>query len=195
MATVKLKLENVAVHPAERFPNALPILLEQIDRVERMIQMLLAMTRPFHLQAETVDIQSWLDRSFPSADTLSASRRVRLKTSVLKKTWSFDAFHLGRAVENLLHNAIAFAPEGSTVFTEVREESERLVIEVRDQGQGLSTADRENLFQPFASNRVDGTGLGLILAKEIVEAHGGTIAEVGNENGACFRMEIPCLKS
>jgi two-component system, NtrC family, sensor histidine kinase HydH len=191
MATVKLKLENISVHPNERYPAALPILLEQVDRVDRLIHMLLAMTRPFQIQPESVNLRDWLEHSFPSVRSYAEARKVRLETRVEKDSWNFDAFHLGRALENLLHNAVAFAPEGSTVNVFIHERENKLRIDVRDQGRGLSVDERASLFQPFVSQRTDGTGLGLILAKEIAEAHGGTLSEVGDSSGACFRLEIP----
>ncbi len=195
LATIKLKLENVAVRPGDRFSPALPVFLEQIERVDRLIQMLLAMTRPLDLHLKDVELRSWFDQSFPSVFIAAAARGVTISARIEVPSWRFDAFHLGRALENVLHNAIAYAPENSEVKVTMASSGNRLSIEVRDHGPGIPENDRPHLFEPFVTQRVDGTGLGLVLAKEITEAHGGHISEIGNHEGACFRLEIPWPKS
>ena len=72
-----------------------------------------------------------------------------------------------------------------------------LTIEVADNGPGLDAAAIDQLFEPFHTTRADGSGLGLSIAREIVEAHGGTLTVVPPDDaapgwpGATFRMELP----
>ena len=87
-----------------------------------------------------------------------------------------DEVRLVRVVTNLLENARKYAPAGSTVHVEVN--GRRLTV--RDEGQGVSTADLERLFEPFfrtdgARGSATGSGLGLMIARQVVELHGGHI--------------------
>jgi len=68
----------------------------------------------------------------------------------------------------------------------------RLVLEVSDRGDGLSPGAEAHAFEPFFTTRVHGTGLGLALAKRVVEGHGGTIQAQNREGGgAVFRITLP----
>jgi signal transduction histidine kinase len=68
----------------------------------------------------------------------------------------------------------------------------RLAIEVADRGPGVPPADRERVFEPFFTKKTRGTGLGLAVARRIVELHGGTIAVRDRSGGgAVFRVEVP----
>jgi signal transduction histidine kinase len=95
---------------------------------------------------------------------------------------------LRQVISNLLANAVKFSPEGSTVTLSARDEPEALVIEVRDQGVGIPPQDQQHVFEDFfrGSNVEDvgGSGLGLSIAKKIVDAHEGQIS-----------LESPCLDS
>jgi len=86
---------------------------------------------------------------------------------------------LRQVLSNLLANAVKFSPEGSTVTLSARDEPERVVIEIADEGIGIPAEDQAHIFDDFfrASNAegINGAGLGLSIAKKIVEAHNGQI--------------------
>jgi signal transduction histidine kinase len=68
-----------------------------------------------------------------------------------------------------------------------------VLVSVADTGSGLPLESREKVFQPFFSTKSNGTGLGLTLAKNIIEAHGGAIWFENREEGAMFCVEIPAV--
>ncbi len=78
---------------------------------------------------------------------------------------------------NVLLNALDFTPQGGRVSIAVRAESspKMVVVEVDDSGPGIGGRDPEELFEPFVTTKVQGTGLGLAVSKQIVEGLGGTI--------------------
>jgi PAS domain S-box-containing protein len=92
-----------------------------------------------------------------------------------------DELRLERILYNLLGNAVKYSPQGGDITVSVRSDKERLVIGVSDQGVGISAADQAKLFAPFQrleESRPDGTGgvgLGLLVCRRLVEAHGGQI--------------------
>jgi len=104
-------------------------------------------------------------------------------------TWSLDAGRIREVVINLVDNAIS---AGGPVNTTVRAAGGKLVIEVADHGPGVAEDERDKIFEPFFTGKTQGTGLGLAVARRIVELHGGTLV-VGPapSGGALFRAEIP----
>ncbi len=108
-----------------------------------------------------------------------------------------DHEHLFRALSNLIRNAVQAieSVEGKTdgeVRVEARREGRRVFVDVMDNGAGVPKKARENLFKAFqGSTKKGGTGLGLVIAAELVQAHGGSLTLVDTEKGARFRIELP----
>jgi two-component system sensor histidine kinase HydH len=93
---------------------------------------------------------------------------------------------------NLLDNALAVTPDDRKVRASVLEDGRDLVFSVRDHGPGVPESERVRIFEPFHTTKVRGTGLGLAVARRIVELHGGSI-EVDDApgGGALFRVRLP----
>ena len=107
--------------------------------------------------------------------------------------WSLDERRFGHGVlENLLRNAVQASPPERPPEARVFMENGTLVFTIRDFGPGLPTGEEDRIFDPFFTTRTQGTGLGLPLARRIVELHGGHIvAANAPESGALFRIELP----
>ncbi len=120
-----------------------------------------------------------------------------------------DRSRLTQVISNLLSNAVKFTKKGTIrVTTQIKEEEEEqddqnddrsgdsnkvVVISIKDTGSGISPEMFPRLFSKFASNSFEGTGLGLFIAKSIVEAHGGKIWAENNADGkgATFVLSLP----
>ena len=107
-----------------------------------------------------------------------------------------DGQLLWRVIDNLLSNACKYNRPGGTIQLRATEEADRLVIEVADTGHGLSSEDIPQLFQPFHrvgrhTRHVEGTGLGLYIARQLMTRMGGDITAQGlPEVGACFTVHL-----
>jgi two-component system sensor histidine kinase HydH len=106
-------------------------------------------------------------------------------------TWTFDAARIRQVLANLLDNAHHAAPdERASLRVEVR--GNDLVFVVRDRGPGVPREAREQIFAPFHTGRTQGTGLGLSVARRIVELHHGTLTcDEHPDGGAVFTVVIP----
>lgn len=108
-----------------------------------------------------------------------------------------DRDHLFRVLSNLVRNAAQAleSVEGKTdgeIHVSARRDGRKVTIDVRDNGPGVPARARENLFKAFqGSTRKGGTGLGLVIAAELVQAHGGTVTLADSPKGAIFRIEMP----
>ncbi|GAC1341715.1 MAG: hybrid sensor histidine kinase/response regulator [Myxococcales bacterium] len=119
---------------------------------------------------------------FDEARPKARARRVHLEVKIESAEPGFgDERKLRQALGNMVDNAIKFSPHGSEVLLRVSGDPARLLFEVFDQGEGVLPGEGERVFEPFfhadrgAEERAPGAGLGLPVAKQIVEAHGGHI--------------------
>jgi signal transduction histidine kinase len=102
-----------------------------------------------------------------------------------------DAEKLSRALLNIAHNAVRFSP-GGTVTLSARSQDGGLCLEVRDTGCGILPEDLDRIFEPFEKGAEGGTGLGLTIAKSLVELLGGRIdVETGVGSGTRFVVSFP----
>ncbi|MFQ3574085.1 MAG: HAMP domain-containing sensor histidine kinase [Thermodesulfovibrionales bacterium] len=101
-----------------------------------------------------------------------------------------DPIRIRQVLDNLLNNAIKFSPKGSTVLMEITDyDEDRLKISISDEGRGIPEAEMDKLFKPFSKTSTEPTGgekttgLGLSIAKKIIDAHGGRIYAENREGG------------
>lgn len=108
-----------------------------------------------------------------------------------------DPSHVHVAVANLVRNALACSPDGTDVLVGVTSRGDIAEIRVTDQGPGVRPDERDRIFDPFVrgdagrSRRAEGRGLGLFIARRIVEAHGGRIEVGALANGCTFTARLP----
>ena len=111
---------------------------------------------------------------------------------------SGDSIHLGQVLDNLLDNALKFTPAGGSITLHLAQRGSRVVLKVTDTGVGIPADQLGRIFERFyqvdgsTTRRYGGTGLGLAVVKEVVEAHGGRVtvqSTVGK--GSTFRVSLP----
>ena len=181
------QLLNVALNNCERLIRIINDILD-ISKIEAGRMSL--QTAPAHVPPIVV---AALETVKPVADRAN----IHLSSEVPAElpAVNVDADRIVQALVNLLSNAVKFAPAESTVSVEVAHRNGEVHIAVQDRGEGISEADLARLFQKFqqvdasASRRKGGTGLGLVIARALVEQHAGRI-DVQSEVGKGTRFTI-----
>ena len=194
IGAMRLKAENALNGDAERQQRALGAILEQIQRVERQLSGLLALTQPVRVDAHAVALRAWLADRIEWHRDAAARAGVSLELDIasgLPERAAFDAEQLARAIDNLILNALRHTPSGGHVTLRAAHPAATLRIEVADTGKGVASAERERIFEPFVTGHASGSGLGLAVVREIAAAHGGSAFYEARERGACFVIEIP----
>jgi signal transduction histidine kinase len=167
-------------------------ILASVNESNRVIDELLAFgqDRTLNLYRHRVDelVDECLDECRPRAAERAVALAV-LATSPVEAT--LDKHKIKQALGNVLDNAIDAAPTGSTVEVDASAPNGFIRLAVRDHGAGVAPEIRGRLFTPFCTTKVDGVGVGLALAKELVDAHGGRIEWTDVEPGACFVITLP----
>lgn len=189
LAAMRLRAENGLAGDDDRRRRALLAVLEQIGRLDRLLGELLAMTQRRDPAPEPTNIGTLLASCMERHADQAAAAQVTLAAEGAG-TALLDTALIGRALDNLLSNAIRHTPPGGQISlrTECRGVALRLVVE--DTGPGVAPDLRDTLFEPFVTGRADGTGLGLAIARELVEAHGGRLSLAASDQGARFVIEL-----
>ena len=182
----------------------LEIIGRHTARMERLVQDLLQLARldagQDALQRAEVDVRGLIQGVADGLSTMVAERRQRIDISVAPgaERATADPAKLRDALENLVINAITYAPAATTIRIEAERQNATLTIVVADEGPGIPEAELLRVFERFY--RVDksrardpgGTGLGLSIVKHLIELQGGRVrAENGPEGGARFTITLP----
>lgn len=118
--------------------------------------------------------------------------RMLFYVPLILASFLFDGPRVKQVLLNLITNAIQASPAGERVFIKTLLESHRVVLKVIDHGCGITEEHNESVFHPFFSTKKTGAGLGLGIAKKIVEAHGGEVVFSPNlEKGVTFNVCFP----
>jgi signal transduction histidine kinase len=172
--------EELAGHVPDRGAHVYAVLAKianEVASLDNFVSEFLRFARPPRLQLEVVPVKSLLADLANFIAPELARKGVRLALALERGPTFVDAdnFQLKSAVLNLILNAVQATAPGGTVTLETDLSGGQLAIEVRDTGEGISEDKLERVFDVFFTMREGGTGLGLPIARRIVEEHGGTL--------------------
>jgi PAS domain S-box-containing protein len=155
------------------------------------------------LHSEAIDVKKIVQEAVDKIKRQSATHKFVINLPRRLPPVEADPLRLERILYNLLENAVKYSPPGGEVRVSAKPEGEQLVIGVSDEGIGISPADQEKLFSPFQRlekrpSGVRGVGLGLMVCRRLVEAHGGNIwveSEPGHGSTFFFTMPLSQIPS
>jgi signal transduction histidine kinase len=174
--------------------RAAAFIMAEVDRLGSVVTSLLAFARPLHLSPRPIPVRDVITHAIELAGSELAAKGVRLRREeppALSRVYA-DGDLVCQVLVGILANAAQAAPAGGEVTVTARAADGAVALAVADDGPGVPAEIRGRIFEPFFTTRARGTGLGLAVARQIVEAHGGRI-EVGDREGggARFTLTLP----
>jgi len=188
---------------AAEYREAIGTMLEETDKLARLVNGLLALARAdaggAKLRFESVDLSALAQDVGGDLAVLAEERDQSLDVRAAGPVFvNGDRLALRQALRNLVDNAIRYAPRGSRIEVRVASGATGAVVEVRDSGPGIPAGERDHVFERFfrgdagRSRPADGTGLGLSIVRATAEAHGGRVELDSEESvGSTFRLILP----
>jgi signal transduction histidine kinase len=168
-----------------------PQVASEIARLRDVVDSLLSFSRSPRIDRAPADLSGVVSRAVGLLAELATERDVEVNLRVPSALRTrCDAHKVQGVVVNLVKNAIE---AGKRVEVGLRTFGGEAIIEVADDGPGLSAEARDHLFEPFFTTKPNGTGLGLPTSRRFIDAHGGSIeAETSSAlGGALFRLRLP----
>jgi signal transduction histidine kinase len=206
LATIRLRVQMCRRDAAEpKVKESCSIALEEIERLNGIVNRLLNFARPIQLELELVDLRRLVRERMQSFEDFALSRHVQLMTNLPSRSLltMVDRDRMAQVFDNIIQNALeAMSDQGGTLSatlaaqTKSDEKPAGVCVEFQDTGKGMDPAVVGHVFDPFFTTKPSGTGLGLSISHELVRAHGGDIKiESAQGRGTSVRVTIPSSMS
>jgi signal transduction histidine kinase len=202
ISALRAQLENLVDGVAEPEPEQLATMLRQVERLARLVEQLLDLSRlesgTVPLQPRRFEVASMLEDVVDELRAVPGSSAVTVLVDEPGLSAHADPERLHQVVANLVHNAVRHSPSDGTVEVTARRRGTGVEIAVSDDGPGIPATESQRVFERFyrsdaARSAADGgAGLGLSIARWIVELHGGEIhPEVRAPHGCRMVVQLP----
>jgi PAS domain S-box-containing protein len=180
----------------ERVIQSGDVVLEEIQRLSRVVTDFLSAVRPTRPLTESASINSLIEHAIATLKPEAESRGIHLKSFLNREIplTEFDPNQLLQAVLNLIKNAFDAVDDSRDPNVEIRTEllDDGFAIYVIDNGRGISDEEQQRIFQPYYTTKFSGTGLGLAIVSRIVEEHGGQMDVHSREGeGTAVILKFP----
>lgn len=171
---------------------------EEAMQINRILTDLLETARPKPPSFQVKDLAATADHAVMFARQQAITKRIMIELNKGENIPAIDhdPNQINQVLLNLLLNSIQAMDKPGSIFVTLRRDKDSVLITVADQGRGIPPENLPNIFRPFFTTKGHGTGLGLSLARRIVEGHGGTItvrSEVGK--GTQFVLRLPIARN
>jgi signal transduction histidine kinase len=175
--------------------TAMKMINDSAQNMERAVRGILDFAKPIEVTPTEQDVRGLVERACEMCRSRAEEGGVRLIKDLPAEpvVAALDALCMERALTNLVTNAIEASSKGQSVTVRVLAGNEKTAVTITDLGQGMDEETLKNIFVPFYSKKSNGTGLGMAIAKKIVEEHEGEIAissQVGV--GTKVTVTLPC---
>ena len=187
--------------PEDRVRQAFARVQRQIDRLERMVFDFLDASRiesgTLELQIEDCDVRSIAHATLELFEPTAPKHRFVVEEPDAPLSLACDPARLEQVLNNLVSNAIKYSPKGGTILVSVARAGDHVRLSVTDDGIGIAPEDAALVFDPFrrtgtSKEAIAGVGLGLFVARRIVEAHGGQLSVTSTPGeGSTFTVDLP----
>jgi signal transduction histidine kinase len=196
-------IESGKLRTKEEHDRSLTVINREARRLSQLVENILQFSMSgrgtVDIKVEPLELSTTLQEILEAFKPLAAARNNVLKLNVQPRlTLRADRDALSQILLNLLDNAVKYGPDGQTIQVAARQDSDKLRLSVEDEGLGVPRHERDRIWEPYQrlhrdpKHPVTGTGIGLAVARELVELHGGEAwAEDAESGGARFVVELP----
>ena len=205
LARLQMELEQALENASSDSPQQeiYSSLLDEISRLKAIVQKLLLLSLAdaghLQLQLQPLDLSAMLANVVE--DCQAQTEAIKIQSQIPPDIHvNADPDLLEQALQNLASNAVKYNHDGGVVQFELQLETDQVLIRVTNTGSQIPIADRDRIFErfyradPARSGQVEGTGLGLSLAREIIRAHGGDLSlEASDDHFTRFAIKLPAL--
>ncbi len=201
LAILSLRVESLSAKIPASSPERreLDIMVDEIDRMASLVSNLLQFSRSGQRQISSLDIRDEINQTLELIHNYLSHRRITVQRVFAPEPFlvQADRQQIRQLFLNLFTNASDAMPNGGELIIQVMPDPSRqkVQIEIRDTGIGISTEDLRQVMEPFFTTKMEGkgTGLGLSICKRIVEEHHGAlrISSPGKNQGTVVRIELP----
>jgi signal transduction histidine kinase len=198
LASIDSLLQLMKRKPEKLKAESLETLREQTDRIARIVRELTTFARPADAQRQTLPVNEVVSEALAMLAFDPRMKRIRLEQTLADDAGAISMLpqSIQQVLVNLIRNALdatESVPHPTLRIRTARDES-AVVIEVADNGTGITPRDLKHLFEPFFTTKPvgKGTGLGLSISYSLIARHGGSISATSKTNeGATFRIKLP----
>ncbi len=170
------------------------IIVEEVSRLERILANIMDFSKPVDSVKVASQINEILENTCSLMDPYFKNGRIKLTkifNSMIPKI-VIDPTQIKQVFLNLIKNAVESMPGGGALTLETIVEDEHVKINITDTGEGMTAEIMQNIFVPFFTTKVDGTGVGLAVSQKIVDDHGGFIKVKSSlQEGTTFSIYLP----
>ncbi len=166
----------------------------EVDILRQVTADYLKFVRMPSLERTSLDCNEMIEDLLDLHAEVAASRKIHIEKQLERDIPEviLDETQMRVAIQNLISNGFDAMPDGGRLLVKTELENQHLAIRISDSGEGICHEEQSSLFTPFFTTKVDGTGLGLVLSRQIITEHGGSIHFESEEGeGATFVVELP----
>ena len=177
-------IKGFATYFRERYRNepedqkTADIMVQEVDRLNRVISQLLEFARPMNIQLKTIAAEAFIQHSVKMVENQAKDRGIKIVQKIFSEMDNIiiDPDRMNQVLLNLYLNAFDAMEQGGILsITLSLHDEEKIRFDISDNGKGIGNHDIEKIFDPYFTTKPSGTGLGLAIVYRIVEAHRGEI--------------------
>lgn len=194
MGLQRLKGEFRPTQDEEEYSRFIELMRGEVQRLNSIVEEFLSLARPLDLKLEPVRIDELLQQMamLAESDAKSANVQVSIMAPHDLPIARVDRNYFKQVLLNLILNAIQSMPQGGSLTLEAKTAGGNLEVIVTDTGERIPQEIVHRIFEPYFTTKPKGSGLGLTIARRIIEAHGGALTLDSNAGrGTRFRISIP----
>jgi len=194
MGLQRLKAEFRPTQDENQYSRFIEIMRGEVQRLNSIVEQFLSLARPLVLKFETISMDDLLQELvlFAEGDAESSKVKINLQTSPNLPSVRADRNYLKQLLLNLILNGIQAMPDGGQLTVQAGTSRKNLTLTIRDEGVGIDPEVISRIYEPYFTTKTNGSGLGLPIARRIVEAHGGELSVTSEAGrGSSFHVTLP----